>query len=131
MCSWCCANRPAYGRCSCRKWCAARSASWRSALAIHRRSVGRSDAWTQGYTRFGSRWSLTQGYRVGLRRLNAHDADEFFDRVRRPLQGRPLIARQFELDDLLGAARPELDRHADKETLDAVLALEPDSAGQD
>src|SRR5260370_3246542 len=64
--------------------------------------------------------------RKDSRCLNTHDRDEFFDGVGGSLQCGALVVRQLELDDFLGAARPELDRHADEETADAVLAVQPD-----
>ena len=47
------------------------------------------------------------------------------------LQRGVLFRRQLDLDDLLDAARAELDRHADEQIADAVLALQEHRARQD
>src|SRR5712691_3482441 len=63
--------------------------------------------------------------------LDTHHADELFDGVGGALERGTLVLGEIELDDLLRTARSELDRDADEEALDAILALESDRAGQD
>jgi len=71
--------------------------------------------------------ALVEGVR---QRLDSHHADQLLDGVGRALKGGALIVGELELDDLLGALCSQLHRDADEETLDPVLALEPDGAGQ-
>src|SRR2546423_15514911 len=66
----------------------------------------------------------------GRANLNLHDADELFDGSDRSLQCGTLTAGEFELDDLSRAARPQLDGHADEETADAVLTVQPHGTGK-
>ena len=55
---------------------------------------------------------------------------QFLDRVDRDLETGLGLIVQFDLDDLLNAARADDHRHADIEVVDAVLAGEVRGAGQ-
>src|SRR3954470_9009577 len=70
---------------------------------------------------------VTRALRTGLGR---EDADDLAYRLGRRLQRLRLLVREVELDDLLDAARAELDRDAHVEAVDPVLALEVRRAGE-
>ena len=60
-----------------------------------------------------------------------HRLDEIAHGAGRLVQRRALGVGQAQLEDLLDAGRAELDRHADEEAVDPVLALEQHAARQD
>src|SRR5580765_7123937 len=68
------------------------------------------------------------GYAAGS---DLDDVGEFLDGRGGLLQRRILLRRELDLNDLLHAARAELDRHADEEVVDPVLPLQEDRAGHD
>src|SRR6478609_7403972 len=76
------------------------------------------------------RWPLRSGFSV-LGPLNPDHLYQLRYGVCALLQGRLLVRREFDFDDLLQAVCAELARHADKEPLNAVLALKMDGTGQD
>src|SRR4051812_773308 len=57
--------------------------------------------------------------------------DQLLNRSGRLLKRRTLIVGEVDLDDLLDSILAKLDRYANKEVADAVLALEENSTGQD
>src|SRR5581483_5276041 len=63
--------------------------------------------------------------------LGRQHADDLAHRVARGLEGRLLVVREVELDDLFDPARAELAGDAHVEAVDPVLALEIGGAGQD
>src|ERR1700761_3361320 len=62
---------------------------------------------------------------------DADDGAEFLDGVGGFVEGCLLFGCELDLNDLLEAFGAELARHADVETVDAVLALEVCGAGKD
>src|SRR3546814_8661677 len=57
--------------------------------------------------------------------------EQFLDRVDRNLQARLVGTVEFDLDDLLDAARADLHRHAHIQAIDAIFAVDIGGAGQD
>src|SRR5712692_8364537 len=77
--------------------------------------------------------SMTSFFMDGLGTILGRDfelVDEFLDRTRRLVERSPLLAGQFDLDDLFDSIATELHRHADIQSADTVFTLKKRSARQ-